>query len=240
VAAAAGAWLSNSLAPMRVTISALLIALTLALSACGDDGDSSSSTSASVDGASTSAESACQAVDQPAPKTVKLQPPPQKAPPAGSSVTFDTSCGSFTVELDTKNAPKTSASFAYLAQKGVFDGTPFHRVAPGFVIQGGDPAGDGTGGPGYTVTERPAPDAEYTKGIVAMAKSPVEAPGTSGSQFFVVTGADAGLPPDYAIVGKVSQGFDAVKAIEAQARPGVADGTPAQPIVIDKATLDEG
>ena len=226
---------------MRATISAILIALALALVACGGD-DSTSSTAA---GTSDDAASACDQVDQPSPKKVKLKAPPLKAPPAGTTVTFDTNCGSFTVELDTKGAPKTSASFAYLAQEGLFDDTPFHRVAPGFVVQAGDPLGGdpklaGTGGPGYSVTEKPAPDAQYTKGVVAMAKSEVEPPGTSGSQFFIVTGADAGLPPDYAIAGKISEGFETVQAIEAQAQPGVSDGPPAQPVVIDTATLNEG
>ena len=75
------------------------------------------------------------------------------------------------------------------------------------MIQGGDPLGTGTGGPGYSVDEKPPANLAYTKGIVAMAKSSAEPPGRSGSQFFVVTGADAGLPPEYALVGKVEQGL---------------------------------
>ena len=74
------------------------------------------------------------------------------------------------------------------------------------MIQGGDPLGTGTGGPGYTVVEKPPANLAYTKGTVAMAKSSAEPPGSSGSQFYVVTGADAGLPPEYALVGKVSEG----------------------------------
>ena len=84
---------------------------------------------------------------------------------------------------------------------------------PGFVIQGGDPAGDGTGGPGYSVVEAPPADLAYTKGVVAMAKTAVEDPGTSGSQFFVVTGEDAQLPPEYALLGKVTEGQDVVDLI---------------------------
>ena len=122
---------------MRATISAILIALALVLVACGGD-DSTNSTPAGTSG---DAASACEQVDQPDPKKVKLKEPPLKAPPEGTTVTFDTNCGSFTVELDTKGAPKTSASFAYLAQEGLFDDTPFHRVAPGFVVQAGDPLG---------------------------------------------------------------------------------------------------
>ena len=118
----------------------------------------------------------------------------------------ETNCGSFTIELDQKTAPKTSASLVSLAESGFFDSTTFHRVVPGFVIQGGDPTGTGTGGPGYNTVDVPPADATYTKGVVAMAKTGAEAPGTSGSQFFVVTGADVGLPPEYAIVGKVTEG----------------------------------
>ena len=90
-----------------------------------------------------------------------------------------------------------------------------HRVVPDFVIQGGDPTGEGSGGPGYKTVDVPPSGAAYTKGMVAMAKTPTEAPGTSGSQFFVVTAEDAGLTAEYAIVGEVTQGYDTVERIEA-------------------------
>jgi peptidyl-prolyl cis-trans isomerase B (cyclophilin B) len=129
------------------------------------------------------------------------------------SLVFKTNQGSFTVELDTETAPCTTASLVDLAGKGFFNGTIFHRIVPGFVIQGGDPTGTGTGGPGYKTVDTPPSDARYTKGVVAMAKTQDEPPGTSGSQFFVVTGADVGLPADYAIVGKVVEGLDVVEKI---------------------------
>ena len=171
---------------------------------------------------------------------VKLAPPKADAPTA-AGVVFDTSCGSFTVSFDDR-APKTAASFQYLAEQGFFDDTIFHRVVPGFVIQGGDPLGSdpklaGTGGPGYSVDEKPPSDLSYTKGIVAMAKSEAEPPGRSGSQFYVVTGADAGLPPDYALVGQVTDGMDVVEAIDALGTPG-ADGPPSMPVVINSATTE--
>ncbi|HEX6116738.1 MAG TPA: peptidylprolyl isomerase [Solirubrobacterales bacterium] len=208
----------------------LLATLALALLGCGGD-DETTSTAASDTG--------CTEVEDPAPKEVKLEKPDLEPPPAGTTATFETNCGSFTVELDTRNAPRTSASFAYLVEEGVYDDTAFHRVVPGFVIQGGDPSGDGTGGPGYFVDEPPPPDTAYTKGVVAMAKSAAEPPGRSGSQFYVVTGADAGLPTDYAILGNVVDGEDAVSAIEDLGVAG-ADGPPSEPVVISKATLDEG
>ncbi|HEU5010850.1 MAG TPA: peptidylprolyl isomerase, partial [Gaiellaceae bacterium] len=147
-------------------------------------------------------------------------------------------CGSFTVTLDQKLAPKTAASLVALADDGYFDDTIFHRVVSGFVIQGGDPTQSGSGGPGYSTVDVPPSDAKYTKGVVAMAKSQVEAPGTSGSQFFVVTGDDAGLPPDYAIVGTVTDGMDTVQRIDALGIPG-GDGPPTKPVVVSSVTVGE-
>ena len=100
----------------------------------------------------------------------------------------------------------------------------------GFVIQGGDPKGDGTGGPGYTVVEKPAGGLQYVKGVVAMAKGGNEPPGASGSQWFVVTAEDAQLPPDYALLGKVTEGQDVVDKIGAV--PTTPDEQPTDPVVI--------
>ena len=149
---------------------------------------------------------------------------------------FKTTEGSFTIELDQKLAPNTARSLVRLTRNGFFNGTKFHRVVPGFVIQGGDPTGTGSGGPGYSTVDVPPSDAAYTEGVVAMAKTQTEAPGTAGSQFFVVTGKDIGLPPEYAIVGRVTDGMATVKAIEAL---GVGDGPPSKPVVIKKATVQE-
>src|SRR6201999_258009 len=99
-------------------------------------------------------------------------------------------CGSFDIALNTTEDPVIANSFAYLVEEGFYDDLTFHRIVPEFVIQGGDPEGTGAGGPGYKVTEKPPANLAYTKGVGAMAKSETEPPGTSGSQFFVVTGAD--------------------------------------------------
>lgn len=180
----------------------------------------------------------CETVEAPAPKEVDLPGPDAEAPTV-STVVIDTSCGSFTVTLDAERAPKTAASFQYLAEEGVFDGTPFHRVIPGFVVQGGDPQGTGLGGPGYSITEKPPPSLSYSRGLVAMAKNEAEPPGTSGSQFFVVTAAaDAGLPPDYALVGEVTDGYDTVERIEALGGAGETGEKTSQPIVINSATAE--
>ena len=145
---------------------------------------------------------------------------------------FATNCGSFTITLDQAQSPATSASLVSLARAGFFDNTVFHRIVPGFVIQGGDPTQSGTGGPGYKTTDTPPAGARYVKGVVAMAKTQAESAGTSGSQFFVVTGADIGLPPDYAIVGKVTSGLAVVERIGKLGDP--ATELPTQPVVTRK------
>ena len=211
---------------------ALLLAAgaALVLAACGDEEETTSTAAGSAE---------CEDVEAAEPKQVKLKRPSLDPPSAGTVATFETSCGPIEIELDSKRAPRTAASFAYLVEEGVYDGTGFHRVAPGFVIQGGDPAGNGTGGPGYFVDEPPPADLVYTDGLVAMAKSEAEPPGRSGSQFYIVTAPDAGLPPDYALVGEVVGGEDTVKRIEDLGPPG-GDAPPSQPVVIDQATLEEG
>lgn len=202
-------------------LAALLAALAL-LAGCGGGGDE---TSASTDD--------CEPVDEPAPVAREAKRPTADAPTA-RGVTFETNCGSFTVTFDDR-APKTAASMQGLAEQGFYDGLAIHRAVDNVLIQGGDPAGDGTGGPGYSVDERPPGNLAYTRGTVAMAKTGAEPIGRSGSQFFVVTGADAGLTPDYALVGEVTEGMDVVDAI-ADLAPDGGDGRPAEPVVIEKAT----
>lgn len=152
------------------------------------------------------------------------------------ALTFRTSCGDFTIRLDPKASPKASASFLALARRDFFDGTYFHRIVPGFVIQGGDPTGSGTGGPGYSTVDPPASGTTYTRGVVAMAKTAAEAPGTAGSQFFVVTGADAGLPPDYAVVGRVVAGLDVGAHIDVLGDPNTE--LPKRPVVVDDVVVE--
>ena len=124
-----------------------------------------------------------------------------------------TNLGSFDIRLDVRDSPCTTSSFAALVRKHFFDGTRFHRIVPRFVIQGGDPTATGTGGPGYSVRDVPPRNSLYTEGVVAMAKSQSEPPGTAGSQFFVVTSVNAGLPPEYAILGVVTKGLRVVRKI---------------------------
>jgi peptidyl-prolyl cis-trans isomerase B (cyclophilin B) len=218
----------------------LVLALVLVVAGCGDDkkdksGDSGGSKSAS------SAPGGCEDIQAPpAPRADGGAHRPVRAldPKKTYDVTLTTSCGAMTIRLDLKAAPTTSASFASLVRSGFYDNTIFHRIVPGFVIQGGDPTGSGNGGPGYTTRDRPPPGTKYTKGVVAMAKTGEQPAGTAGSQFYVVTGADAGLPPDYAVLGKLVKGQATAARIDALGDPQSGEvGTPLRPVILKKASL---
>lgn len=210
-------------------VAAVVIGAILISRSGGDDSDSTTTASAK-------SANDCKKVEAPEPRKVNLKAPEQTVQP-GEELTavVQTSCGSFEIALDTTRAPTTANSFAYLAEEGVYDDLTFHRIVPEFVIQGGDPEGTGNGGPGYSVTEKPPANLSYTKGIVAMAKTSAEPPGRSGSQFFIVTGADAGLPAEYALVGKVSSGMDVVEEIGKQGTP---EEKPKQTILIESITIE--
>jgi peptidyl-prolyl cis-trans isomerase B (cyclophilin B) len=153
------------------------------------------------------------------------------------SVVVDTNKGSFTFELATDISPCTTASFAGLVKKGFFDGLTFHRIVPGFVIQGGDPQGTGMGGPGYSTVDAPPQDTAYDKGLVAMAKAGNEPAGTSGSQFFVVSADGVQLTPDYAVLGRVTDGLDVVETIGKLGNPSDPSGKPTEAVNIEKMEL---
>jgi peptidyl-prolyl cis-trans isomerase B (cyclophilin B) len=157
------------------------------------------------------------------------------------TVLLQTNCGPIVIELAVQEAPETASSFAHLVQIGYYDDLTFHRIVPGFVIQGGDPNGNGTGGPSWQIVEPPPANLRYVKGTVAMAKSPSAPSGASGSQFFIVVGSHVNLPPVYALVGHVISGMKSVEAIAAvptEVPPeGGEDSRPRVPVVIEKATL---
>jgi peptidyl-prolyl cis-trans isomerase B (cyclophilin B) len=209
---------------------AVLVALAMVALAAGCGG--------SDDEPESSANGECESVAVPDPRGPETHEAPTEPLVAGTTyaLVFETNCGTFTVTLDQEVAPKTAPSLVALARDGYFDDTIFHRVVPDFVIQGGDPTQSGAGGPGYSTVDAPPPSAKYVKGVVAMAKTGAAPAGTSGSQFFVVTGEDIGLQPDYAIVGEVTEGMDTVERIGAL---GVADGPPRQPVVVDRVTVTE-
>jgi len=217
------------LAVFAVIAAGVVAAVLIGQGGGSDDGTSASGT-ASADG--------CKEVEAPEPKTVSFKAPKQMLKKREeATAVVKTSCVTFEIALDTERAPKTANSFAFLAEEGFYDDLTFHRVAPGFVIQGGDPEGTGSGGPGYSVDEKPPANLAYTKGVVAMAKSSAEPPGRSGSQFYVVTAPDAGLPPEYALVGKVSEGYDVVEKIDALGTP---EEKPKQTVLIEEMTIDQG
>jgi cyclophilin family peptidyl-prolyl cis-trans isomerase len=227
---------------------AALCALLLALAGCGDAADRAPGGGAPEEGASTSeappptetkSASGCRTAEAPVPKPDGGESRPRKPLPEGREhlVRVETNCGAFTIRLDLESAPNTAASFAGLARSGFYNGTVFHRIVPGFVIQGGDPTGTGTGGPGYGTRDVPPSDAGYTRGVVAMAKGADEPPGTAGSQFFVVTGQDVGLPPEYAVLGEVTEGLEVVERI---GRLGDAAEQPTEVVVIEGMTVSTG
>ena len=225
-----------------MTRAAALVALAVVLAGCGGGTQSAGGDTTTAEAATTTAPSTtpagCRSVAAPKPKPDGRQKAP-KAPldPAKTdTVTIQTNCGSFTIKLDQKQSPHATAAFVSLAKSGFFDRTTFHRIVPGFVIQGGDQTGTGMGGPGFSTLDPPPATAHYTSGVVAMAKTGAEPPGTAGSQFFVVTADDAGLPPDYAVIGTVSKGLAVVMRIGAL---GNAQEQPTQPVVIARTIVAE-
>jgi peptidyl-prolyl cis-trans isomerase B (cyclophilin B) len=217
----------------------LLCCLALLAAGCGDD-DEPAAESTPTPTAAAEAAAGCESVEAPEPKPEgDLRKPDERLERGKTYVaTVTTNCGAFEITLDPRDAPVTGGSFKALADEGFYDDTTFHRIVPGFVIQGGDPLGTGMGGPGYSVVEAPPGDLVYQKGVVAMAKTDVEEAGTSGSQFFVVTAEDAQLPPDYALVGRVSGGEDVVDRISV-AETDPATDAPLEPVVIQSVQVEE-
>jgi cyclophilin family peptidyl-prolyl cis-trans isomerase len=216
---------------------------------CGSSNSSSSGSSAASSAASGAAAPAstqtaskkpgCTTVQAPAPRKSGGETKPRGKLDASQTytVTIQTNCGAFAFKLDVKDSPDTTAAFAGLVRRGFFNGLIFHRIVPGFVIQGGDPAGTGTGGPGFSTVDPPPRDAQYTLGTVAMAKTQTEPDGAAGSQFFVVTAPDAQLPPQYALLGKVTKGIDVVKQIGKLGNPTDPNGTPTRVVEMKKVTV---
>jgi peptidylprolyl isomerase len=150
------------------------------------------------------------------------------------TATMVTSHGTMVIELDPLAAPKTVNSFVFLARYHYYDGVIFHRIIPGFVLQGGDPTGTGTGGPGYKFADELPAGGRYQVGSLAMANA---GPNTNGSQFFVISGPDGvRLPPQYALFGAVVSGGDVVAAIDAL---GTRSGTPKEKVTIESVTIAE-
>ena len=194
-------------------------------------------------GATLTGDTPCPATDGSSERTTTFV----KAPPVCIDATkaytavFETSMGTFEVGLDAKAAPVGVNNLVVLARYHFYDGVPFHRIVPDFVIQGGDPLGEpwGTHGPGYTISEEPPADGTYEKYDFAMAKT--SEPNSTGSQFFVVTGSPDPLnaQPTYSWLGKVTAGMDVVDAIGAVPGTGPSGDTPTEAVVMKTVTIKE-
>jgi peptidyl-prolyl cis-trans isomerase B (cyclophilin B) len=215
--------ISSRLAAPRI---AILSAALVALTGCASGGGAAS---VSASPAATAAASSCP----------KSQP---AALPAGQKriVTINTIKGSMAITVEGSLSPIAAGNFVALASCGFYNGVVFHRLVPGFVIQGGDPDGTGAGGPGYEIQDEPV-TAQYHRGVVAMARTP--APNSQGSQFFIVL-SDAAARPlvqanTYAIFGEVTSGMETVDAIAAMPNSGEPNNAALQPVAMDSVTVSQ-
>jgi cyclophilin family peptidyl-prolyl cis-trans isomerase len=178
----------------------------------------------------------CPAADGSSPKQQKFDGPPPMCidPEKRYTAEMVTSKGTMRIALDPIGAPKTVNNFVFLARYHYYDGIVFHRIIPGFVLQGGDPEGSGRGGPGYRFEDELPKPGRYELGSLAMANA---GPNTNGSQFFVISGPSGiRLPPQYALFGKVVSGLDVISTIDAIGTPS---GTPTEDVVIESVTITE-
>jgi cyclophilin family peptidyl-prolyl cis-trans isomerase len=233
---------------VRTALGVLALAMPLALAGCGsgdapsDDAATTGATAASQSegresGGSTGGAVECPPAEGAAERTTSFDSAPPMCLTDGVdySAVITTDAGPVTVDLLEEKAPETVNNFVFLARNKYYEGITFHRVIPGFMIQGGDPQGTGSGGPGYEFADELPESGEYEIGSMAMANA---GPDTNGSQFFIVTG-DSGvsLPPDYSLFGTVTDGMDAVTAIEDDGSP---QGRPQTLHTIESVEIVEG
>ena len=220
---------------MQRTLAAVsTLAVVLVAEGCGGSSHPAPTTSAQQSGSS------CADVSAPKPRTPGTQgaPTARLDPSKRWTLTFRTSCGEFVVLLQPRTSPHATGSLVALARARYFDDTVFHRIVPGFVIQGGDPTQTGHGGPGYTTVDTPAPSTHYLKGVVAMGKTATAPRGASGSQFFVMTSDAPSLAPDYAVVGRVVRGMATVERIGKLGDASDPNGTPTKAVVIESVRAE--
>ena len=234
--------------PALITVFAVCAAGVLA--GCGSGGGAGSgttgpaTTAAATTGATTSqAEvTSCLETGQPAPAKKPSYAKPEQVLRAGTSyaIVMKTSCGTIFIELDPKAGGPIPNSIAFLASKGFYDGLTFHRVVPDFVLQGGDPQGNGSGGPGYQVVGPVPAGYQYKLGDVAMAKTETDPAGAAGSQFFVVSGSQGEqiltAQPVYGILGHAAD-QESLATIKRIAALAVTDGAPSKPVWIISAKV---
>lgn len=180
---------------------------------------------------------------QTVPKTHDRPPPSPLVAGRRYEIRLDTSCGAIRVAVDARLGGPVAGAVAALVRERFYDGLRFHRVVPGFVLQGGDPSGDGSGGPGFSVVQAPPASYRYRTGDMAMAKTGTDPAGTAGSQFFLVSSAEGaaglaqpGQPPLYAVVGHATDPASLATIARIDAL-GQGDGPPVEPVYIRRATL---
>ena len=219
----------------------ILVVAAVLLSSRGEDEpeslDAGSASSTTAPAGGTLAKSDCPPKEGSAERKTSFPKPPAMCIDEDKTYTavMKTTNGSFTIKLDAASAPRTVNNFVFLARNHYYDGVKFHRIIPGFVVQGGDPEGTGSGGPGYKFADELPKAGAYKVGSLAMANA---GPNTNGSQFFVITGPEgAALPPNYSLFGEVTEGMETVKALEAVGTPGA--GTPTEEVKIDSVTITE-
>jgi cyclophilin family peptidyl-prolyl cis-trans isomerase len=207
----------------RVPAVLAVLVLAAAVSACSGETATPSPVTPSAEPSQTGAASTCPTA----------QPDPL---PAGETrtVTIDTAVGSIVIKVEADLGPLAAGNFVALAGCGFYDGVVFHRLMPGFVIQGGDPTGTGSGGPGYQFPNDPVTVA-YDRGVVAMANAGVD---TNGSQFFIVL-VDNDLTPNYSVFGRVTAGMEVVDAIAAGPSTGGQEGRALEPVTMDRVTVSD-
>jgi cyclophilin family peptidyl-prolyl cis-trans isomerase len=229
--------ISRVIARPARSFSVPLLAAALAIGGCGASGTPAPSAAGALTSATASAASASGG----ATTAVSTCPTSQPQPLAAGEkrlVTVSTSKGKFTITIEGDLSPIATGNFVALSECGFYDGVIFHRLVPGFVIQGGDPTGTGTGGPGYEIQDEPVLG-QYHRGTVAMARTP--APNSQGSQFFIVLADQAAgalvQANNYAILGEVSSGMDVVDAIAAMPNSGPPANTALEPVAMDSVTV---
>ncbi len=231
-------------AVVLVAIIALILGVTGAFGGGGSSkkvaSTGSSTTPSTVKGAAVNGDTSCPKADGSSPRTTTFaKPPPMCIDPSKTyTATMQTSEGGpITIALDAKQAPKTVNNFVVLARYHFYDGLTFHRIVPDFVIQGGDPQGNGSGGPGYKFADELPKAGQYKLGSLAMANS---GPDTNGSQFFIITGQQGvQLPPQYSLFGQVTGGMDTVNKIAALGQPNAPNGEPSKKVTMTSVTIQE-
>jgi cyclophilin family peptidyl-prolyl cis-trans isomerase len=226
-------------APAAITA----LALAVAVAACASSGGASTPPAAESVAPSSAAPAPVAPGSPTAPDSSAATSPaaegdcptaPPEPLPAGETreVTIETDQGDIVIEVDADLGPLAAGNFVALAECGYYDGIIFHRILPGFVIQGGDPTGTGSGGPGYEFPNDPV-SVPYERGVVAMANAGRD---TNGSQFFIVLD-DAGLPPDYSVFGRVTSGMEIADEIAAGPSTGGQAGQALEPVTMNRVTV---